>query len=196
MLEYLLEIQNLKNVKRYAKHDKIYSESVTDHSFMVAFMALELLEKLKLNLDAIKVVKLCLIHDLGELGLDSDYDACSTKSDKLIKQEKEEYENKKIKELKERFNQSNLLELTEDYQTQTSLEAKFVKAIDKLETTLHELNRGVKYFNDPDFAVVYCNEAVNNFPSLKPFYEEIKKYMKEEFKKANMEWKEEIGSID
>ena len=42
-------------------------ESVADHSFSVALLALTIIEKNHLNLDALKCIKMGIIHELGEV---------------------------------------------------------------------------------------------------------------------------------
>ena len=78
-----------------------------------------------------------------------------------------------------------------EYKEQQTREAKFTKAMDKLEAVIYLMMRGTQYFDDADFIARYPIEAVKNFPELIPFLKELQSYMKLEYAKAGYEWKKE-----
>ena len=67
-----------------------------------------------------------------------------------------------------------IFSIWEEYEKQESVEAKFVKALDKIEGFLHIAEVGVENYILPEFRADYCEKAVsafdeisNNFPNLK-----------------------------
>ena len=73
----LLEIYKLKNIVRYNTHPKLTKESVAEHSFYVALIALKICDKLNVS-DDIKLLSIekSLLHDLPEIKMnDITYDA-------------------------------------------------------------------------------------------------------------------------
>jgi len=100
------------------------AESVAAHSWGMAVLALELAPD---ELDLRRVLSLCLLHDLAEVRVGdlTPYDDTTTK------------------EHDERIAMQSLapqwLELFEDYQSQSSEEAKFVKQLDKLDMAIQSL---------------------------------------------------------
>jgi putative hydrolase of HD superfamily len=187
ILGYFLEINKIKDVKRYAPYDPVFLESVADHSFLMIVMATKFIEELKLDLDYKRVVKLAMHHDYCEIGLAADYDTVKASKDKKYKAEKSSFESRNIKELGDRLG-GDIADLYKEYEAQQTPESRFVKALDKLEACVYEMTRGVEHFKDPEFIALYPKEAVNNFPPLLPFYKELLAYMKPKYLAANFKW--------
>ncbi len=105
-------------------------ESVAEHVFRTAFIAMILSDRL--GLDSQKVLKMSLLHDLAEVvvGDITPYDN-ESKEAKLKSEEIAFYG--LLRELSDR---DSYLKLWQDYAYQGSLEAKFVKNIDKFEMAL------------------------------------------------------------
>ncbi|MDD3397757.1 MAG: HD domain-containing protein [Clostridia bacterium] len=187
LLDYFLETENLKQTKRYARYPG-YEESVTDHSYFVCFLAIKLIDEYDLKLNFEKVIKMCLYHDLCELDLITDYDSYEASKTKAIKEKKSEYEKERIKQLSQKFSQPDLCKIFSEYKRQETSESKFVKAVDKLETTLHiiKINGTIK---NEEFTVSYCDDAIRNFPRLIPFYLLVKQKLKEKYISLGFEWK-------
>ena len=70
LLRFFEKIEKLKTVKRALRvSDQSHQESPAEHSWRMAIMALLLSEDLKIKIDIIKVLKMILIHDLGEIAV-------------------------------------------------------------------------------------------------------------------------------
>ena len=129
--EDLLTAFKLKEIQRTGW---IYSglcdvESVAAHSWGVSFLALLLCPK---NLDRNKVLSMCIIHDLGEAIVGD-----ITPKDNIPKEEKYALELQAIKEITKASNiQVEIHQLWEEYEENSTEEAKFVKACDKLDMAL------------------------------------------------------------
>jgi len=107
-------------------------ESVAEHSFAVALLALLVAEERFPDLDAARVVKLALIHDLAEV-----FAGDITLHDGVGKDEKERRERESMTRLfagvpgGERY-----VALWEEYEAQGSREAALVRQMDRLEMAL------------------------------------------------------------
>ena len=119
----MIEILGLKDVLRsgWVRSEVNNPESVAAHSWGMAILALKLTPT---ELDLVKVISLCLVHDIPEVRVGdlTPHDDCSNKA---------EDELKAMKELAPQW-----LSLFEEYELGESEEAKFVKQLDKLDMGL------------------------------------------------------------
>ncbi|MFM7201023.1 MAG: HD domain-containing protein [Myxococcota bacterium] len=108
-------------------------ESVAEHSFMVAFLALALGQsRAEPGLDPLKLVSMALLHDVGEV-LAGDI----TPHDGVSPAEKEALEREGAHKLLLAMPEGHrLMDLWEQYEAQSCPEARLVKALDKLELGL------------------------------------------------------------
>jgi len=110
------------------------AESVADHSFGTALLALLLAELLKVSpefsgLDPHRCIEMALVHELGEV-----YVGDITPVDGVSKEEKYVREREAFIRVVEGLpNQDRLLELWEDFEAGTSAEARFIRQLDRLE---------------------------------------------------------------
>jgi putative hydrolase of HD superfamily len=126
MRDNLLEMLELKQLPRtgWVRSEVDNPESVAAHSWGMAILALRLAPE---NLDMIKVLSMCLVHDLPEVRIGdlTPYDDVSNKA---------ELEHKAMSMMA-----PNWLVLFEEYQAGVTHEAKFVKQIDKLDMGLQAI---------------------------------------------------------
>jgi putative hydrolase of HD superfamily len=107
-------------------------ESVADHSFGVALLALLLAETYFPDLDPGKVIRLALLHDFGEI-----YAGDITPFDGIDQAEKVRREQAGAAQVLAKLPQGErYLALWEEYEQQHSPEARFVRQIDRLEMAL------------------------------------------------------------
>ena len=127
MISLLHTIGKLKLVKRagWKKHNILLGESVADHSYRVAMMALLLGKDTQLNME--QLLKLALVHDVAEsiVGDITPDDAITTDE----KMKKEEH-------ALTQMNDTGLLALWKEYEQAQTPEAKFIKQLDNLEMAL------------------------------------------------------------
>jgi putative hydrolase of HD superfamily len=123
------KIGELKNLKRkgWIRHGISEPESVADHAFRVAFMAMILGDIMKL--DSYKLLKMAIIHDLAEIKAGD-----ITPFDSITISEKRRMEKEGLSELlRDVPNLKVYLDLWIEYEEQKSKEAIILKNIDKLE---------------------------------------------------------------
>jgi len=143
-LEFLREAEKLKDVLRSAHTSSGRTESTAEHSWRLCLMAIVFADQLA-GLDLLKVLKMCVIHDLGE-AINGDIPAVS----QAAFPDKGEQERNDLLLLTGALDEalrSEILALWDDYENAQSAEAKAVKALDKLETLLQH-NQGL---NPADF---------------------------------------------
>lgn len=139
ILVFYMKYNHLKNIYRQGwlkvrigLEHKDKCESIADHSFSVALLALTIIEKYNLNLDVLKCLKMGIIHELGEV-----YAGDYTPYDNITKAEKHDKEKEAIFKLLESLNEDlDYLEIWEEYENLASDEAKFIKNVDQLEFLL------------------------------------------------------------
>ncbi len=135
IIEAYFEFNHLKQLYRqgWLQHgiEPKYCESVAEHSFCVALLGLLLAEQ-NLELDVNKVLRMALIHDLGEI-----YAGDFTPQDKIDKNHKFQLEKQSVLQVFNKLpNGWKWINLWEEYEEGNSAEAKFVQQLDRLEMLL------------------------------------------------------------
>ena len=165
ILSFYMKYNQLKNIYRQGwlkvrigLEHKEKCESIADHSFSVALLALTIIEKNKLKLDAFKCIKMGIIHELGEI-----YAGDFTPYDNITKEEKHIKEKEAILNVLETLDKDNdFLELWEEFEERKTNEAKFIKNVDELEFLLQACAYGydAKYFERSLNRItdLYCKE--------------------------------------
>lgn len=160
-IAFIQEAERLKNVLRSAHTSTGRHESTAEHSWRLCLMALAFEDHLR-SLDFAKVLKLCVLHDLGE-AIHGDIPAVLQHT----VPDKSERERRDLLELTKSLPaslQAEFVALWEDYEHARSPEARAVKALDKLETIIQH-NQGA---NPPGFDyafnLVYGRKYTENDP--------------------------------
>ncbi|XP_063773342.1 5'-deoxynucleotidase HDDC2 [Pseudophryne corroboree] len=136
LLQFLKLVGQLKRVPRTGwVYRKVYQpESVSDHMYRMAVMAM-LTEDKALNKD--RCIKLALVHDMAECIVGD-----IAPSDNISKEEKHRQEKDAMKHLSHLLPEDmkkEIYELWEEYEHQSSAEAKYVKELDQCEMILQAL---------------------------------------------------------
>jgi len=136
ILDFLQAAEQLKDTLRSGSTRRGRPESTAEHSWRLALMLL-LFEKELEGLDFLKLLKLSLIHDLGE-AISGDVPApLQSPGDDRQARERRDFQ-MLCAPLPEDLS-GELLALWDDYAAATSPEAQLAKAFDKLETMLQHL---------------------------------------------------------
>lgn len=144
ILTFLRRAEALKHTYRSAWTSTGEPESVAAHTWRLALMAVVFAPSFP-EIDLLRLLKICIIHDLGE-AINGDIPAIhQTDGPEKALQEREDLLSL-IKPLPEDL-RGELLSLWNDYETAGSPEARLAKGLDKLETILQH-NQGE---NPPDF---------------------------------------------
>ena len=134
VLDFFKNALNLKNISRQGWIDKLsikHPESVADHSYSMAIMAM-VISDLE-NYDSEKILKMVLLHDLAESKI-GDFTP-----DQISKDKKEKIESGAFKDIIEQLPNPIKLEygkIWKEYQNKQSPESQIVHQIDRLEMAL------------------------------------------------------------
>lgn len=134
-LAFLKLAENLKGELRHAwLSDGVRQESVAEHSWRLALMALRYADKLDQKVNLEKCLALALVHDFGEVEAG---DVCvldaQTHEAQIKKYQAEEAAMINVKNLLKDKNGDAIFALWQEYEDQQTYESKFIKALDKLE---------------------------------------------------------------
>ena len=130
-LEILHFAEKLKDTTRHCTTSGRRRESVAEHSWRVSLMAMLLKNEFP-ELDTDKVIRMCLIHDLGECFTGDIPAFDKTNADRDTE---EKLLNKWVSGLPEEVS-AELSALYDEMERQETAEAKLFKALDKLEAVI------------------------------------------------------------
>ncbi|EPJ2807506.1 HD domain-containing protein [Pseudomonas putida] len=172
-LDFLRQAEKLKNVTRSAHTSTGRRESTAEHSWRLALLALVFEEELG-DVDICKVLKLCLVHDLGE-ALSGDVPApeAQAHSDKSLNERRDLMA---MTSTLEPPIQNNIIGLFDEYEAASSPEAKVVKALDKIETILQHTQGD----NPPNFDYRFNLEYGRSYTDAIPFLASLRRILDEE----------------
>ncbi|MGI9537265.1 MAG: HD domain-containing protein [Desulfocapsaceae bacterium] len=135
--EYLLELDGLKLINRHTYIDSGFRvENSAEHSWHLAMACWSIARSLEIELSEEKLIKLALVHDLGEIDAgdtflySKDRDLAHTAERKGVKR-LETHRGNAI---------SDLSELWEEQENGTSIETKLLKTVDRLLPFLHNIS--------------------------------------------------------
>lgn len=171
---FLQNAEQLKNTLRSGYTSNGRQESVAEHTWRLCLMV-SVFEKHFPKLNFKRLIKMCIIHDLGEV-IGGDVPAPHQMEDKS-----ESERNDFIKllsplpdDLREEFQT-----LWDEYERASSSEAKLAKAFDKLETILQH-NQGE---NPPDFDYRFNLDYGKGYTSGHPLVVQIRELLDEQTKR-------------
>ena len=151
--QYFKEINKLNEIVRTGwvmRNIKLERrESVGEHIFTMALLSLSVIDKYDLKLNVEKVLKMILIHELGEIDV-GDISLMDTEGIKT----KHEKELKGVTRIAEVIKEPWILELWKEFEEKKTDEAKFAYKMDKLQAIIQakyyseNLNDNNKLFNE------------------------------------------------
>ena len=195
-LTFLRRTKGLETVQRYGSSLRGKQNTVAEHSWRLGLMAFVIVAECNMDLDLGRVLALALLHDIAEAKT-GDIDAYTkiTGGERLIK-EKMILEEAAMCEMTSDLSfGDSIYNLWREYEEQATVEAKFVKALDKIEGFLHIAEVGVEKYIPEAFyadyatdAVAVFDEATDHVPELKDFLDVVKKNLRVQFEKRGVEW--------
>jgi putative hydrolases of HD superfamily len=159
ILDFIRGSERLKNTMRSGYTSTGRNESVAEHTWRLCLMAM-VLEKYFPEADMTRVLKICIVHDLGE-ALNGDIPA-PLQSEELSKASNERNDLLILVDSLPADIQHELIGLWDEYENASSPEARAAKALDKLETIIQH-NQGKNpdnfdYFFNLDYGKTYTSE--------------------------------------
>ena len=160
-IKFIKEIDKLKYIQRRTKlFNSDRNENDAEHSWHLALMAIVLAEHANESVDLLKVVKMLLVHDLVEIDAgdtfiyDTQKDHSNTDEERLAAQ--------RIFGMLPKAQAEELTGIWEEFEAGDTAEAKFARAMDRLEPLLqNSSNQGGtwKEFDVP-YSKVYRKKKV------------------------------------
>ncbi len=173
---FLNDIEKLKSATRHSWTSAGRQESVPEHSWRMAVMAMIIADEFpKVNIN--KVIEMCLVHDFGEV-----YDGDIPDFKKTKKHEKREKIaiQKVVKPLPDKT-QNKIVNLWKEFEDCNTPEAQLAKALDKLEALIQHNEADISTWLplEYDLNQTYGQECCqyNNF--IKLFRKIVKEMTKE-----------------
>ena len=157
LLEALHTAEKLKDTTRHCYASGGRHESVAEHSWRAALMAYWISDEFP-EADMSKVIKMLLIHDLGECFTGDIPTFLKTKEDE---KKEEELLYRWVKTLPEPFCEE-MLALYKEMEERQTTEAKIYKAMDSLEAVISHNESDIKTWapNEYELNQVYGNDKV------------------------------------
>lgn len=174
IIDFLHEAERLKTLLRHSWLSSGRRESVAEHSWRMALMAMLINPHLQEPVDLAKVLKMTVIHDLVEIHYKDNW------AHKKAPPDKEEQERKALIKLVRNLRsetRNELISLWEEYEAVKTPEAKFAKFLDKTEVLLQHDEADIKHMNKKEIPLnlYYGKEYGQHDEFLKAFRAAIDK---------------------
>lgn len=177
LINLFLHVNNSKRIRRtgWVKNDIPHPESVAEHTFSLSFITMQLApllsDRLNYPLNTTKLIKMAILHDIGEIETGDLVVYKGGDVDEKKMREKEDKERKGIKKIFSQTDKSHLAVTTFDEMLERkTLESKIFWQLDKLDMALQ--------------ALVYELEHKRRLPE---FFETARAHIHDEFLKELLE---------
>ena len=141
-LNILHVAEKLKDTPRHCTTSEGRTESVAEHSWRISLMAFLLRSEFS-EADTDKIIKMCLIHDLGECFTGDIPTFIKTDNDRDV-------ENQWLKSLPEEISKE-MMSLYEEMDAQKTIESKIYKALDKLEALIQHNESPLETWSENEY---------------------------------------------
>ncbi len=150
--QLLHQAEELKKLLRHAWLSNNRQESVAEHTWRMALMAILISPHLKQKVDLGKTLQMVLIHDFGEI-LAGDFHAF-----KKVPQDKHQLELKSLKKLLKKIDKKTsdkIINLWLEFEDCQTPEAKFAQALDKIEVLIQHNEADTQTWVEKEFEFNY-----------------------------------------
>lgn len=170
VLEFLRSAERLKTIHRSAWTSAGEPESVAQHTWRLCLMATVLADRYP-DVDAARLLKICVVHDLGE-AIRGDVPAVEQDPD----DDKAARERMDLRELLRPLPEDDaaeILALWDEYEAAETPEARLAKALDKLETILQHTQGDNPTDFDYHFNLGYGTDYTTGDPLVEAIRERL-----------------------
>ena len=179
ILNFLREAELLKSTLRSGHTASGRQESVAEHTWRLCLLVIVLAPEFP-DVDAYRLMKICLVHDLGE-ALQGDIPAPLQPNIDKSKSEREDL--LELLSSLPKLQRSEILELWEEYDQAVTPEARLAKAFDKLETLLQHIQGQ----NPPDFDYAFNLDYGRKYTELFSQTRQLRAWIDEETRRLDGE---------
>lgn len=151
-IEFIKEVDKLKYILRKTKLlNSDRNENDAEHSWHLSLMAIVLADHANAPIDLLKVIKMLLIHDIVEIDAGDTFIYDTQKSH--VNTEEERKAARRIFGLLPEHQSNDLIAIWEEFEEGQTDEAKFARAMDRLEPLLQNTSNNGGTWNE--FGVTY-----------------------------------------
>lgn len=179
ILKFLHEAEGLKRELRHSWLSDGRQESVAEHTWRMALMAIVLHKEVDESIDLYHVLKMIIVHDLGEVYA-GDYQVYG----KDVPANKHELESEALNKLLTTlptYTKEEIYLLWDEFEHRETKEAKFAVALDKLEVLIqhNEADTSTYLPGEGEYNLTYADDKMEHSKVLKAFRELIRLETKE-----------------
>ena len=185
-LDFALEIDKEKNIMRQTHlSGDGRAENDAEHAWHMAVMAYLLREYSNEEIDILRVVMMCLIHDLVEIDAGDTY--AYDDEAKKTQQIRETAAKKRLFGMLPEDQRKELTSLFEEFEEQETPEARFARAMDNLQPLiLNNSNNGSDWVRHGVSAEQVYKRQEQTRPGSEVLYEYTDMILKEHIKRGNL----------
>ena len=189
LLDALHVAEKLKDATRHCYTSGGRHESVAEHSWRLALMAYFLRDDFP-EADMDKVVRMCLIHDLGEAFTGDIPTFVKTDADRAVE---DSLLSRWVASLPEPHARE-MAALYAEMEARQSLEARIYKALDGLEALIQHNESDLSTWSENEYELNlhYCDDRVGFSPALRALREAIREDTTARIAEANKEQGEKL----
>lgn len=171
LLKIMHITEKLKDTTRHCYTTGGRHESVAEHSWRITLLAYFIKDEFP-EADMDKVIKMCLIHDMGEIFTGDIPTFIKTAEDS---KREEDLLSDWVRSLPEPY-ASEMAELYAEMDQLQTTESKIYKALDNMEAVIQHNESDISTWSDNEFELnlTYGNDKVEFSPFLKKFREAIR----------------------
>lgn len=174
IFDVIHEAEGLKRLLRHSWLSDGRQESVAEHTWRMAFMAILLHSELEEPVDIGKVLEMIIVHDVAEIRA-GDFHAF-----KDVPANKAELELSALRNIVRKIDSKKgerIVRLWQEFEERKTPEAKFAQALDKLEVLIQHNEADISTWEEKeyDFNLTYAYDKVNHSQILKKFRDLVRK---------------------
>jgi putative hydrolases of HD superfamily len=180
LLQLVHAAERLKFTLRHGWTSNGRQESVADHSWRLSLMVILCYPYLDAEIDLEKTLQMAILHDLPEI-IVGDIPFFEALEGSLEKQQKYTLENEAMKDIcsrLEREEELRLFSLWKEYQSGESREARFLRALDKIEAQIQQNEADISTWNEFEKRSIF--DYLDKFCDYDSFLSEFKAMTREE----------------
>jgi putative hydrolases of HD superfamily len=178
LIGFIKQAEKLKTELRHSYTSDIErKESVAEHSWMLALMAILMFDYVELKVDRLKVMKIVIIHDLAE-AITGDIPTFEISERNKDKYPAELAAMKKLTSgLPEKL-KKEIIEIWEEYEAKQTDEAKMAQCLDKTEVLIQHTIADMSTWDEGDYRMGFYNK--DEFCNCDKFLRQFKDLVNDE----------------
>lgn len=189
--DLLLFIKKAEKLKVETRHSWLSNsdrqESVAEHSWMLALIAMSVFDSIAIEVDQLRVLKMLILHDLAE-AITGDIPTFEKSKRQERKQENELRAMESITSSLGSAVAAEFMDIWQEYEENKTPEARLAQAIDKSEVWIQHVIADISTWDEGDFQVgIYNKDEYADFdPYMRKFKDEITRLFWDKLKQAGM----------